>query len=231
VAEADIVAESLVDEDGVFTLAEDRKPVPIAAALVGKVGYRFVGQKRPAVVKDMAPYWDAGKRIARSLTGELTWNAADGFVRINTSGTQAVIGFLSTEPHEFMDVRLESATRFGAVYVTAMDGMEPIRRARRILVTAVGPARNTGMEYEPTAQKSQFDGLFRRLKTAGTAPALIEAVTGSMRIRSGQARGIKAWTLDTAGNRVREVPLQSSGGWIRLDLKPEYETVYYELSH
>jgi hypothetical protein len=230
VAEAEIVAESLIDGDGVFALVEDRKPVPIAAALVGKVGYRFVGQNRPAVVKDMAPFWDAEKRIARSLTGELTWNAEDGFVRINTPRTQAVIGFLSTESHALRDVRLESATRFGAVYVTAMDGLEPILRARRLLVTAVGPARNTGMEYETTAEKSQFGGLFRRLKTAGTAPALIEAVTGGIRIRTGPSPGMKAWALDTAGNRVREVPLLSSGEWTGLDLKQEYETVYYELS-
>ncbi|MBU6401445.1 MAG: beta-galactosidase, partial [Verrucomicrobia bacterium] len=42
VKEADVVAESLYDPVSVFGLNEDRKPVPLAAALVGKVGYRFV---------------------------------------------------------------------------------------------------------------------------------------------------------------------------------------------
>ena len=38
----DTILDSLYDPESVFSLAEDRKPVPIAAALVGKVGYRFI---------------------------------------------------------------------------------------------------------------------------------------------------------------------------------------------
>jgi archaellum component FlaF (FlaF/FlaG flagellin family) len=59
-----------------------------------------------------------------------------------------VIGFLSSEPHTLDACTLKSPTGFGAVYVTAMDGYAPIKTARHLLVTAVGPARNTGMEYE-----------------------------------------------------------------------------------
>jgi len=230
VAEAELVAESLYDEEGVFGLLEDRKPFPIAAALVGKVGYRFAGGKRQPVVKDIAPFWDAKKRVARSVTGELHWDAARGLVRVNTPRTQAVIGFLSAEPHILNDVRIVSPTGFGAAYVTAMDGTAPIRGASRLLITAVGPARNTGMEYEPTDRKSQFDGLFWHLKSAGTAPALIEAVTGDVRIQTVMAQGMKAWSLDSVGKRIREVPLEILEDGIRLSLKSEYETVYYELN-
>ena len=42
IREAELVAESLYDNESVFGLDDDRKPVPIAAALIGKVGYRFV---------------------------------------------------------------------------------------------------------------------------------------------------------------------------------------------
>ncbi len=219
VSEAELIAESLYDEDGVFSLVEDRKPVPIAAALAGKVGYRFVGQKRPAVVRDLGPFWDAGKRIARSSTGELTWDAAKGVVRINTSRSQAVIGFLSAESHAMNDVRLESPTGFGAVYVTSMDGSAAIRDARALLVTAVGPARNSGMEYEPTAEKSQFDGWFRHLKTEGAPPALIEAITGDLHIQTGKAGEMKAWALDAVGRRMREVPLKKAKDGILFELK------------
>lgn len=100
VREADLVAESLYDPESVFSLSDDRKPVPLAAALVGKVGYRFVEKNRPPVVKDISPYWDPKKLVARSITGELTWDAGKGFVRVNTPRTQAVIGFLSAERHE-----------------------------------------------------------------------------------------------------------------------------------
>lgn len=230
VQEADLVAESLYDGETVFSLTDDRKPVPIAAALVGKVGYRFVDKARPPVVKDISKYWDATNLIAHSITGELTWDASKGFVRIDTPRTQAVIGFLSAEPHRLAAVSIQSPTRFGALYITAMDGYASIRAARRLLITAVGPARNTGMEYEATTQKSQFPGPFWRLKREGTSPALLEAVTGDVRIQSDRALEFKAWTLDVVGKRIREIPLKVQEGTVQLKLSPEHETVYYELS-
>jgi hypothetical protein len=229
VREAELIAESLYDNESVFGLDEDRKPVPIAGALIGKVGYRFVSQHREPVVKDIRPYWDPEKRIVRSTTGELTWNASAGFVTIDTPRTQAVIGFLGTAPHGLTAVTLRSPTDFGAVYVTALDGAAPIQSARRLLVTAVGPARNTGMEYETTAQTSSQGTPYWRLRDAGKAPALLEAVTGRLEIRSDRADRLKAWTLDIVGNRLREVPLDPGSGSVSLTLQPDYKAVYYEL--
>ena len=230
IREADLVAESLYDNDSVFGLDEDRKPVPIAAALVGKVGYRFVPQHREPVVRDIRPYWDPDKRIARSITGELTWNASAGFVTVNTPRTQAVIGFLNTNPHELATVMFRSPTNFGAVYVTAMDSDAPVESARRLLVTAVGPARNTGMEYETTSQTSPLGVPYGRLREAGKAPALLDAVTGQVEIRSRLASQLKAWTLDIVGNRVREVPLAVKSNVVVLDMQPQSKTVYYEVA-
>jgi hypothetical protein len=230
VKEADLVAESLYDPASVFGLAEDRKPVPIAAALVGKVGYRFVEKNRPPVVKDIRPYWDAKNLVARSLTGELTWDAKQGFVRIDTPRTQAVIGFLSSGPHMLNSAIINSFTRFGAVYVTAMDGLASIRAARHLLITAVGPARNTSMEYETTTQPSRLGRPLWHLKAEGTAPALLEAVTGEIQIQCDRPKDFKAWALDPVGQRLREIPLQVQDHALQLKLNAEYETVYYELS-
>jgi hypothetical protein len=237
VREAELIAESLYDPaaplrvgESVFGLDDDRKPVPIAAALIGKVGYRFVPQHREPVVKDIRPYWDPDRRIARSTTGELTWNASAGFVTVNTPRTQAVIGFLGTGPHALATATLRSPTNFGAVYVTAMDAEAPVESARRLLVTAVGPAKNTGMEYETTSQTSPLGVPYARLREAGKAPALLEAVTGQIEIRSRLAGQLKAWTLDVVGNRVREVPLAAKSDRVILDLRPESKTVYYEIA-
>jgi len=230
VQEAEIVAESVYDPEGVFALTDDRKPAPIAAALVGKVGYRFVEENRPPVRKDISPYWDARNLVARSITGELTWNASQGVVCIDTARTQAVIGFLSQGRHAMKQVTLESPNEFGAVYVTAMDGDLPLESARRILVTAVGPAKNTGMEYEATSQKSRLSGPYWRLKNMGEAPVLLQSVTGEIRIRSQHANQFKAWILDVVGKRIREIPLQAQADAIQLKLNAEYDAVYYELS-
>ena len=181
-------------------------------------------------MKDIRPYWDPEKRIARSTTGELIWNASAGFVTVNTPRTQAVIGFLSTGPHELATVTLRSTTNFGAIYVTAMDAEATIESAHRLLVTAVGPVRNTGMEYETTSQPSPLGTPYSRLREAGKAPALLEAVTGQIEIRSRLAGQLKAWTLDVVGNRVREIPLAVKSDVLVLDMQSHAKTVYYEIA-
>jgi len=230
IKEAELVAESLYDHETVFGVDEDRKPLPIAAALVGKVGYRFVPQSRKPVVKDIRKYWDPDKLIARSITGELAWNASVGCVTIDTPRTQAVIGFLGTGPHELGTVTLRTPTDFGAIYVTAMDGDAPVKSARHLLVTAVGPARNTGMEYTTTSQQSSLGTPYWRLREVGKAPALLHAVSGQLEIRSDLAGWLKAWALDIVGNRTREVPLATESNAALLNMRTEYKTVYYEIS-
>ncbi len=230
VREADLVAESLYDPQSVFALTEDRKPLPIAAALVGKVGYRFVQEPRPAVVKDIGKYWDPKTLTARSVTGELVWNGAAGVVTIDTPRTQAVIGFLGKAPHRLREVTIASPSGFGAVYVTAMDGSEPVASARRILITTVGRAKNTGMEYETASQRSRLGVPFSRLRSAGEAPVLLESITGRLEIQSSRADQLKAWTLDVVGKRLREVPLDRKAGRVVLGMQPEHQTVYYELA-
>jgi hypothetical protein len=230
VREADVVAESLYDNESVFGLDEDRKPVPIAAALVGKVGYRFVPQHREPVIKDISKYWDPDKLVARSITGELTWDASIGCVTIDTPRTQAVIGFLGAASRELAATTFRSPTRFGAIYVTAMDGDASVKSARHLLVTAVGPVRNTGMKYTTTSRQSPLGTPYQRLDEVGKAPALLNAVTGSLAIRSDLAGRLKAWTLDVVGNRIREIPLAVESNAAILSMQAGYRTVYYELS-
>lgn len=187
-------------------------------------------RNRQPSLQDLSKYWDLQKLIAHSITGELTWDAGNGIVHINTPRTQAVIGFLAGNPHEFGQFSLRCQTRFGAIYVTAMDGMEPIRTARQILVTAVGPVRNTNMEYERTTQKSRLEGPYWRLKNAGTGPALLETVTGQLQIQSDHAERFKAWALDVVGKRIQQIPLGVEGDAVTLTLAPDNKAVYYELS-
>jgi hypothetical protein len=106
----------------------------------------------------------------------------------------------------------------------------PFAPRAHLLITAVGPARNTGMEYESTGQRSRLASPLWHLKAEGTSPALLEAVTGEIQIQCERAKEFKAWTLDAAGRRIREVPIQARDKAVQLQLNAEYETVYYELS-
>jgi len=230
VKEASVVAESLYDPTTLHQWSEDRKPVPLWAALVGKVGYRFESIPSTPVVADLSTFWDAKFLTAHSMTGELTWNASAGVIHIDTSRTQAVIGFLSYSPHVLKAVNMHILNRFGAIYVTAMDGMASITDAHSILVTAVGQAHNTGMQYEQTKVMSRLGSVNWHLKTQGTEPALMEAIIGKLIIRANNPGRLKCWTLGVTGKRRERVPLRVEKGHVVLSLKARYKTVYYELA-
>ena len=228
VREAEVVGETAYTPESVFDLAPDRLGAPLAAALIGKVGYNF--GKPSAKHVDLAKYWDEGSLTAKSITGELEWNARKGLVTINTPRTQAVIGFLSERKHQMESVALETSAKFGAVYVTALDGDKPIRSAARILVTVVGPARNTGMEYETTQEISKkHNAPLWHLKAFGTGPILMDAVEGKLRIRNNSAAALTAWALDINGKRMREVPLVRAKDSATLTLSASDAAVYYEI--
>jgi hypothetical protein len=222
VREAGIVAEALYTPEDIFEFANDRIPVPRTAALVGKVGYQFVEHERKPVVKDISPFWDPETQVAKSETGELSWDGRRGVVTIDTPRSQAIIGFLSAQSHHTKILDFQSTTRFGALWVTALDEDRSIPDARRLLITAVGPARNMGMEYERTDKVSPQTGLqLWRLKNLGVAPVLMEEVAGHLSIHSNHASEFHCWLLDVNGKRTRQMNVQSEAGRIELELLPE----------
>jgi hypothetical protein len=109
-----------------------------------------------------------------------------------------------------------------------MSGDAPIRSARRLLVTAVGPVTSAGREWEPAGRNGRL-GPYFKLKSPGDGVPLLEAVTGDLRIRVSGARDFKAYTLDAVGARREEVPLTVEAGAVVLRLAPEHKSVYYEV--
>jgi hypothetical protein len=195
------------------------------------VGYRFTASPRAAALEQVAGLWNAATRSARSVTGELTWNAKEGLVTIETPRTQAMIGFLGNGERRLNSMMIATPTRFGAVWVTAMDGERPISAAAKILITLVGPTRNTGMEYGKTGQAApNREAPYWRVTQEGTSPLMMESIRGEVRVRSQHAEQLKAFVLDLNGRRRGEVPVKSSPGFVTLTLSPERRTVYYELA-
>ncbi len=231
VAEAPLVAETLYTPEGLFEWAGDHRPLPLAAACVGKVGYRFVDKAREPVVKDISAYWDEKDLTAKSITGELVWNAKEGLVTIDTPGTQGAIGFLSAGPIALKSMDLKTTAPFGALYVTSLEDGKPVAQAGHLLVTAVGQARNTGMEYEHSGNTSeQFGTPLWHLKEAGAAPILLHAIEGDLTIRNANAGKLKAWALDINGKRRMEVPLKAQEGAVVLTIDAAQAAVYYEIA-
>src|ERR1019366_8514995 len=83
---------------------------------------------------------------------------------------------------------------------------------------------------EDSRDRRNVHGPGRTGRATSDIPALLEAITGEVEIRSGRARQMKAWTLDITGKRVSPVDLAIRGDRVVLSMKPEHKTVYYELS-
>lgn len=137
-----------------------------------------------------------------SDTGQLTWRK--GLVTIDSERTQAVVGFNKGAGTRNLSVEAEPA--FSAVSITSLDGA-PIARSRRLLLTTGARVANTGMK---------FDEKRRTLLDWGTAPTVIEPVTGTVILR-GLRRGaaVEAVPLDSAGAALdKPVAAAKTGdGW------------------
>jgi hypothetical protein len=160
--------------------------------------------------------------ILISDTGELEWHHSAGVLKINTAKTQAAIGFLK----DFGEVRLENlavkAKTDGAVSasLTSLDNL-PLSGSKKMLLTIVGRAENTGMKWD----SSRFI-----CKNKGAGPVMMEGVEADISIASGSAGKIKARALDKYGDRTLDVPCSEKDGAARFSVSREYKTMYYEIT-
>ena len=113
--------------------------------------------------------------VFASDTGELRRNWRRGYGTIDTAGTQAAYGLLGEQKEiKLKDVEFTLETRFATVALSSLTFL-PIENSNRLLLTAVGRVRNTGMVYNLT---------HTALVHAGTAPMLLEPVVGEIRLHT-----------------------------------------------
>jgi hypothetical protein len=158
-----------------------------------------------------------------SDTGELVWavsEAKGGLVTVDTERTQAAIGFVKAHRPQLRHLAPELENRFASVVLSALDD-KPIARSSRLLLVAGAAVANTGMEWNESRSA---------LKQWGTAPTLIEPVTGQLRLRNlANARDVTVAALDGRGQRIGApvVAKQTPEGW-RVTLG-EQVTTWYEI--
>jgi hypothetical protein len=189
---------------------------PEQVLAVGKV--KLVFDSSDAVNKSgWKKYIDAVNKIVVSNTGQLKWEyAGRGFFTVNTSGAKGIVGFAANKKHQLDDWSLQTNNPFAVIFISSMEKDKGLDKAKRILVTTIARAKNTGMELN--------DDTTHLLKT-GQAPILLELVQVTLQTkRKGR---MNVYALDHGGNRNGQtVPV--SNGRILLDGK-KYKTIYYEI--
>jgi hypothetical protein len=143
-----------------------------------------------------------------SDTGQLSLDCGRGLFRVDTPRSQGAVGKLAEAGAiELPAVSIRSTAPFAAVLVTSLDDV-PLAQSRRVLVTAVARAENTGQAF--TNGK-------RSVPSRGALPVLAEPVAG--RLQLSLAGRVTAYALDPTGKRGPAVAVRRVGPHVEIDLE------------
>lgn len=148
----------------------------------------------------------------------MIWDPAAGRLVVDAPFTKALVGSVDRKSAVFKTLELEVRTTGATLAVTSLT-REPIDTARRLLVTAVGRVEPTGQTYADACRSEPG--------FPGRGPILLEPVSGSVDWK--RPGRVRAYALDSAGRRNREVEIESVGGRHRLVLDGRSSTLHWEL--
>ena len=172
-------------------------------------------------------------KVLVSDTGELTWNlekAGAGFWTVDTPNTKLFTGFPEGRTVNLGNVKLEiGKTRLNWATVSLVSrnatGFGESDKPASILLVATGLSENEGTAIEKLSDKEIAFG--DRLAW-GNGTVLTEGIPATVMLPSDSAK-TKCYVLDQGGNRKKEVSIEKMEKNSKIILKPEYQTVWYEI--
>jgi hypothetical protein len=210
-------------------------------AVVGKVGNEFVSQPMSHYeAEGNSSFLDQQGKIARSMTGELTWNWGRGYMLMDTPRTQAVCGYIGNTAIETKDTSIACDTGYGMILLTTLEDDKPISRSKHLLLTALGRARNTGTRYGNAADRSKTTDRHATsvalppeqrvaVLEVGSPPIITEPIRGKIHIAvSHTDKGI-VYSLDDIGQRQQRVPIKIDDRYIEVNLPGDHSVRFIEI--
>jgi hypothetical protein len=194
---------------------------PPESLAVGRVLVEFTRKPEKTVPADLSKHRDGDAYV--SNTGQLRWSRTGpnrGFFTVDTPGTRAVVGFAPVgKPIQLGDITITPEVPFAVIFVTAMEKGTTPRDAKRLLITAVARARNTGMRYNDDGSE---------VLDVGRAPIELEAVRATIRL-TGRRKPVRVSPLDHDGRETgRTLPVAPEDSFT-LDGARD-RTLYYEVT-
>ncbi len=190
-----------------------RPGTPVEALAVGKVTVGFTGGKSLAINLD--EYWDAPRKVIRSMTGELVWDYGREVVTVRSPKTQAIIGRAGGQSFDLPGATVAVKTPFVSLLFTALDD-KPLARSGHVLITAMARDTQTNARYNEVGT---------RLLRVGGPPLLMEPVQATVTLKGTVPAAVNA--LDVYGvPSGSPVKVEANGSFV---LSGEYRTYYYEV--
>ena len=165
--------------------------------------------------------------VARSNTGELSWDRAGGILSIDNPWWQGAVGFLKagirTSKLELSGIATTGGRDFAAVHLVSADSL-PLDKTRKMLLLT-----SARIENQSTQWNAGFDALTTIYKRGDTT--VCEPVTGQVSFDAGRRDSVSVYPLDSRGNRLAALPLSQGSDtttWFTLALPGT--TLWYEIA-
>jgi len=165
------------------------------------------------------------EKVYESSTKEIFMNCPQRFMSINTARTQGLCGVAGATA-KLDDVEIESMSVNGCLVASSIDGMLPLKTAKRIVVAYITNAMNSGMVFE--------DASLRHCIIYGTLPLIIETGSFQATLSNAHSSAMHCYALSISGERVGEIPLEINGQTITIKVDtakiPNAPTFFFELT-
>lgn len=194
--------------------------IPSEALAVGKLAIQFTPSFKKTKKPDFSKFWNREEKWIRSNTGQLYWNYAEkGYFTVNTPYSIAIVGFLKHKPIQLGDYKLETSNPFAVVIITSLEKDKKLKASKRMLITTIARAVNTGMKYNEDHSE---------VLEVGKSPILLEPVHLTIALkRKGHP---VVHILDHVGKRTGQQATITDTNQIVLDGE-QTKTIYYELTY
>lgn len=165
-----------------------------------------------------------GENIFESSTKELYMDMEKSFMTVNTPRLQGMCG-LAGATAKLSDFEVVSHNVEGNLTLAAVDGLVPIRSAKRLLLVRLTNALNTDMAFT--------DKDMTQLESLGRIPALLRNSKFTVRVRNANAAALKLYPLSLEGIPTGKVlaPVSVKGdvATFTADTAKDGNTVYFEI--
>ena len=164
-----------------------------------------------------------GFNLFESSTGELFLDTEKRFMAVNTPRLQGISAEAGTK-YKFPDFEIDFMSIRGTLALVSIDGKEPIRTAKRLVLVFATNALSSNMQFA--------EAEMLKLLNPGGGPALLQAGKFQIRLRNRNASRLKLYPLDLAGNRLKQLaPTKTDGdqALFSVDTARAGASVFFEL--
>jgi len=155
-----------------------------------------------------------------SDTRELQWNKTPANFTVNSPTAKVLAGTSDGASVNLDELQVRpTANQYGVLMLSSLDGKD-VAESKRLLLTALGDAQNTGTRW--LAKRDSVSDW-------GKGPTYLRGISAQIKLLSDESK-LTVWSLDDTGARHSQVPSSYKDGTLTFSISPQWQTAWYEIS-